>query len=384
MCVDCSWFVVSGRVKVAASRIHWAAQFGCGARRDAAGRLGERGAAALDDAVESLHRLRPRVMRQHARAPGFGEAGALGLVGHQHASTASAHFGTRLGDEQMLAGDGIDAAGGDIARDHRHAHRHRFQDLVLRAARDVERRHHQPRSAARRGARPAPSPSLSTPGSSPSRARRAKDPRRRSAASAAGLRSRMMRPGGSAEVEHALLVRVVIHPARRTKPCRARRLADRSEVLAVDAVREPVGRRAGCHSLSSVCHSARVVAVQRSNCRARRRSSATQLAPSEPIPCAQRERLEVARTRATSASPCRRNRGSSASPRAATRTGATDEQCTKMRSNFSVDKQAIDRARERGRVKVAERRRRGRAAAAPPSAAPAPRSSTSPISNRLQ
>ena len=64
------------------------------------------------------------------------------VVGHQREDGLGV-LGARLGDEQMLAGDGVDAAGGDVARDHRHAHRHRLEDLVLRAARDVERRDHQ-------------------------------------------------------------------------------------------------------------------------------------------------------------------------------------------------------------------------------------------------
>ena len=51
----------------------------------------------------------------------------------------------RRRQEMLSFGDGIDAAGGDPAGHDRHAHRHRFEDLVLRAARDRQRRDHQRR-----------------------------------------------------------------------------------------------------------------------------------------------------------------------------------------------------------------------------------------------
>jgi hypothetical protein len=60
---------------------------------------------------------------------------------------ASEYSSARVGNKEMCHGLSVDTAGSDPAGHHRHAHRHRLENLVLRAAGDVERRHHQRRLA---------------------------------------------------------------------------------------------------------------------------------------------------------------------------------------------------------------------------------------------
>src|SRR5678816_4671698 len=89
---------------------------------DAARGLRKACAAALDDAVQPLHRLGPRVIGEHPRPSGLGEASALGLVYHQLQHRLGAVC-TTPGDEQMLAGNRVDASRRDLARDNGYAHR---------------------------------------------------------------------------------------------------------------------------------------------------------------------------------------------------------------------------------------------------------------------
>ena len=146
-----------------------------------------------------------------------------------------------VGNQEMLFVHSIHATGCDTARDHRHAHGHRLENLVLRAARDVERRDHQRRTAHvgahvehRTGDRHA--------GQFAEPAHR----RRRIGADDhqldIGATLAQFRQGTGAEFEHALLIRVVIHAPDEADGVRVVGAVDRGEVMAVHAVGEPLGR----------------------------------------------------------------------------------------------------------------------------------------------
>ena len=119
-------------------------------------------------------------------------------------------FVGRRGHEKCSPVHGVHAARRDAARHHRHAHRHRLEDLVLGAARDVERRDHQRRA-------PDVRPHVGN-GARDGHARQLAEPlhrRRRIGADDQQLQLRAAAPaaaaGVGAEVEHALLVGVVVH-----------------------------------------------------------------------------------------------------------------------------------------------------------------------------
>ncbi len=317
-------------------------------------------------------------MRQHARAARArrGAAARRDRRGCAGSPPRTRRASTR--DEEMLAGDGVDAAGGDAARHDRHAHRHRFEDLVLRAARDVERRDHQRRAVQVRPhvghrAGDGDAGKLAEP-----LHRAATDRRRRSASFSAGRRALQQRQRPGAEVEHALLVRVVVHAADEGDRVGIVGLAGRREVLAVDAVRKPVRGDAGA------------VALERLPFGARRRRAQVE-APREPLFGAlQLARLRAgsratagtacsARTRATSASPCRRSRGSWACRARARRTARPTSNA--RRSGRSVRSRAVRRSAARAAANGSSRSTTASAsAAARPSAASAPDCSTCAIS----
>ena len=87
---------------------------------------------------------------------------------------------------------------------------------------------------------------------------------------------------------------------------------------------------------------------------------ALELASFERVARATAETACSARTRATSASPCRRNRGSSGRRVTCATYCATDEQCTKIRSKRCAASSAPHAPRQSRRIEVADRRRRRR------------------------
>src|SRR5688572_11837463 len=93
------------------------------------------GEAALNDGVQPSHRMIPGMMGPHPRATGAHETRSLaGCVEDTHDGRLVLR--RRPGHEKMLAGDRVDAARRDGAGHYGHAERHRFEDLVLSAARD--------------------------------------------------------------------------------------------------------------------------------------------------------------------------------------------------------------------------------------------------------
>ena len=126
------------------------------------------------------------------------------------------------GHEEMLLLDGIDATGSSRARHDGHAHGHGLENLVLGSSGDIERRHHcrgpahvRPYIRHRAGDRDTgSSASFLTLGTG----------------SAPTIDSRQVRPplpeageDVGAEIEHALLVRVVVHAADERRSHRGRK-----------------------------------------------------------------------------------------------------------------------------------------------------------------
>ena len=197
----------------------------------------------IDDAVEPLHRAMPGMVRQHALASRGRQASARPDVVYQ-AEDCGGIFVRRRCDEQVLARHGVHARGGDATRDDRHAHRHRLEDLVLRAARDIERRDHH------RGAADVRPHVGNGAGHGDSGERRQlPDGGRRVGADDRKLHARTLRlqprQRARAEFQHAFLVRVVVHPSDECDRIRVVRLVSRREEIAVDAVRKPVRRAPG-------------------------------------------------------------------------------------------------------------------------------------------
>ncbi len=200
------------------------------------------------DGVEPPHRARPRVMGEHPRPPRCGEPAAFGRIARARAARperirrASVRPGNaptrahrRRRPRRALVTTGTPAA---------IASRILFwvpRAMLSGATISAERW--------RCGRTSGTEPVTVTPGSSPS-LRTAGD------GSAPTIRSLDLRPTRAderqrprAEVEHALLVRVVVHAPDEADRVGIVGLGRGREVLAVDAVREPVGRDAGVVAL---------------------------------------------------------------------------------------------------------------------------------------
>ena len=86
------------------------------------------------------------MIAEHALPASLGKPGALDRI-IEYANDGSMILVRFVRHQEMCLGFGIDAAGGNGAGNHRHAHRHGLQNLVLRATGDRQRCDHQGRSA---------------------------------------------------------------------------------------------------------------------------------------------------------------------------------------------------------------------------------------------
>ena len=116
----------------------------------------------------------------------------------------------------------------------------------------------------------------------------------------------------AAEAQHGLLVRVVVHAPDETDRVGLVGRRRRLEIFAVDAVRKPARRDAGPIARQRLAARRASVHVHRSNSRASAALGALELGALEPVAEREREAPRLGIDRATSASPCRRSRGSSA------------------------------------------------------------------------
>ena len=159
------------------------------------------------------------------------------------------------------------------------------------------------------------------------------------------------------ELEHAFLIRVIVHASDERDGVRIVRLAGRREIIGIHAVRKPVRRRAGA------------IALQRLPFGARRRRADIEAAretlflarPSSRPPADSRGSAGTAcnaRIRAISASPCRRNRGSSERRRCPRHSGRPTSNARRSGRTRVRDERA-DAAGKCRRMEEADRRGRG-------------------------
>ena len=141
----------------------------------------------------------------------------------------------------MLAGDCIDARRGGRARDYRHTHCHCLENLVLRASGDVERRDRQRRPAYVRS-----DVSYRTGDGDGARLLELAHGERRVRTDDLQLQLRTIEPQQrqrlGTELDHAFLVRIVVHSTDERDRVRIVRLTRRRKKLAIDAIGKPIRR----------------------------------------------------------------------------------------------------------------------------------------------